>query len=252
MAYCHRYRVLLHCNRISFCEFTLIIVLIFLLTAKFHYNPESVKEINEATFELNEQTDFMVKDKLGPEDKAVRWRVPINSTRNYFECEIISKGEAGSGIWIGLGEYPAYQDEFYFYENIVSFQVENGHIHRGDACRVQLQDCTDYALKLNLTYAEGDRIGCGIDFDFDQCHSNYVDVFFTKNGMQIGDLIRCKKYFFCNTMCPVVGMREVGEKIRFLKHCYQPSLLSVSKAILLYSGPHTTLHLHAWVLCFSD
>jgi hypothetical protein len=156
-------------------------------------------------------------------DEPVRWLVPICSTLNYFECEIISKGKTGCCIWIGIGQRPTGYDAryFHYYETVVSYRVDNGHVHRGNVCSDP--DCKNFVVQLHLSYSEGDRIGCGIDFE---CHSDYMDVFFVKNGMQVGDLIRCKKPSY--DLCPIVGMGEVGEKIRFLKHCYQPSLLSVS------------------------
>ena len=34
------------------------------------------------------------------------------------------------------------------------------------------------------TCTDGDRMGCGVDFNTD-CGSGYVNVFFTKNGKQV-------------------------------------------------------------------
>ena len=192
------------------------------------YSSARVKEIKEATFELKEKA---TRGKPVDAYEAVRWMVPIHSTLNYFECEIISKGEVRHGIWIGMSR-PNTNEEYDadHFKNIACYRVDNGHIHRDEACSDQ--DCKHgTAMTLNLTYSEGDRIGCGIDFDYDQSESNCVYIFFTKNGMQVGDLIRCNKpYMYDYDPYPVVGMGELGEKIRFLQHCYRPSLLSVSKA----------------------
>lgn len=200
-------------------------ILTFPSTAKFSYKSYRVKEIEEATFELTEQPKFYFDKKLVYSDEPVRWLVPIHSTLNYFECEIISKGETGRCIWIGIGRFPEFHDgRDHYYETVLSYRVDNGHVHHGYVCG-EPEDCANFAAKLRLSYSEGDRFGCGVDFE---CHSDYMDVFFVKNGMQIGDLIRCKKPSY--NLCPIVGMGEVGEKIRFLKHCYQPSLRSVSCA----------------------
>ena len=168
-----------------------------------------------------QQTIDFIQGELIYADEAVRWMVPINSTLNYFECEIISKGETGHGIWIGISPWPG---DVFYHENVVSYRVDNGHLHCGNACSDQ--DCGKHTVELiNMTCSEGDTIGCGVDFDGDH-HSDYVDIFFTKNGLQISDRIKCKKP--CFSVCPVVGMGEIGEKIHFLQHCYRPSLLSVS------------------------
>lgn len=174
-----------------------------------------VREVEEATFELKTESDLSNEHVY--ENKAVRWMVSMNSTLNYFECEIISKGESECGIWIGIGPWPG---NTLSHENIVCCQVGNGHV----------QACGKQAVKLNLLIcSEGDKIGCGIEFDSEH-HSKYVDVFFTKNGVQVGNLIKCKKPRI--KICPMVGMGEKGERIRLLRHYYRPSLLSVSKANL--------------------
>ena len=151
----------------------------------------------------------------------MRWSIPMSSSKNYFECEIISKRETGCGIWIGIG--PLSDD---YEKNVVSYRLSNGHVHYGNICKNQ--DCKRDIVRLNLTYSEGDRIGCCIDFDVEY-HQDCVDIFFTKNGVQVSDHIKCEKPKFLLGPGPVVGMMEVGEKIRFLHCSYRPSLLSVSR-----------------------
>ncbi len=48
----------------------------------------------------------------------------------------------------------------------------------------------------------GDRMGCGIDFDSDSS-GNYVKVFFTKNGAQVGNSQRMKRPV--NGLYPLFG-----------------------------------------------
>ena len=202
----------------------ILLLLTFSSIAKFSYNSDQVEEIGEATFKLTDQPKYYLdKRKIVYTDSPVRWLVPIHSTLNFFECEIISKGKTGRCIWIGIGQLPeSYDSRYHYYATVLGCRIDNGHVHRGYVCG-EPEECANFAAKLCLSYTEGDRFGCGIDFE---CHSDYMDVFFVKNGMQIGDLIRCKKPSY--DLCPIVGMGEVGEKIHFLKHCYQPSLLRVS------------------------
>lgn len=47
-------------------------------------------------------------------------------------------------------------------------------------------------MTVSLTVYIGDIMGCGVDFDTD-VGQNYVKVFFTKNGRQIGESQKMKR-----------------------------------------------------------
>lgn len=179
-------------------------------TAKYKFSvTKGVKKIEKDTFEL--KTDLSNEQK----NNHVKWLVSMNSGLNYFECEIIAKRETECGIWIGIGSLEGNQKEF------VRCQIENGDVHYRD---VNIgQSSGKGTVKLNFTCSQDDKIGCGIDFDDD---STSMEIFFTKNGMQVGDLIKCKKPSL--PICPMVGIGEKGERIHFLQHRYRPSLQSVS------------------------
>lgn len=224
------------------------IIISFLNTVKFDFDSDCVNHTEKATFELTKCTSFLYKNRYIYLTEHVRWLVPINSTQNYFECKIISKGETGRGIWIGVGPFP----EEGFYYNVATYRIDNGHLHHGDACGDR--DCEKCVVQCmsNMTFSEGDRIGCGIIFD-DDPHSEYVYVFFTKNGIQFGHLTKCKKPHF--DLCPVMGMEEEHEKICFLQLCNRPSLLSVSEVfnvrfkISKEMSCKVTVNCHGRIIC---
>ena len=206
-----------------------------LLAAKYSYS-NKIKEVEEGAFKCT--SDFTeprfrrgridVND-LEHKNASVRWLVPMNSTLNYFECEIISKTDTGYGIWIGIG--PWSEDSQVYSEMLeygLCYEADSGHVYIGGVYRAQ--GYKEQEAMCGLTCTSGDRIGCGIDFDSNH-HSGYIHVFFTINGKQVGDLIRCKMPPF--RICPVVGMGEKGQQICFLQHCNRPSLLSVSYSLPL-------------------
>lgn len=61
-------------------------------------------------------------------------------------------------------------------------------------------------------------MGCGIDFNSDAGYS-HCNVFFTKNGEQVGDVVRMKKPVY--GLYPIIGMHSRGEKVRYLGHWHR-------------------------------
>ena len=151
----------------------------------------------------------------------------MDSTRNYFECEIASNEHIGHGIWVGIGPWSDIEDSNpHTGECGVYYQVNSGNRYVFDGIYSRKDSSESERGKIKIGSAiRGDRIGCGVDFNDDH-HSDYIHVFFTKNGKQLGDRIRCLVPHF--KMYPVVRMGEKGQRIRFLQHGNRPSLLSVS------------------------
>ena len=155
-------------------------------------------------------------------------KVPMDSKLNYFECEIASNGHDVRGIWIGIGQWSDAEDSNpQMGEHRVYYRANSGYVYIDGVYRSQDSSESERGKIKIGSATSGDRIGCGIDFNNDH-HSDYIHVFFTKNGKQLGDRIRCLVPPF--KMCPVVGMSEKGQRIRFLQHGNRPSLLSVSCA----------------------
>jgi hypothetical protein len=196
-------------------------------TAKYSYGDE-IKEVEEDTFECT--TDFIESGfiiRRCRENACVQGMVPMDSTLNYFECEIVSKGDVGDGIWVGIGPWSDIEDSNPQMGEYGMYYMANAGYVRTDGicCGQDGYEIERGPIEIGSTCTTGDRIGCGIDFDDDH-HSDYIHVFFTKNGKQLGDRIRCVMPPF--KMCPMVGMGEKGQRIHFTQHSNRPSLLSVS------------------------
>ena len=131
---------------------------------------------------------------------------PMKPSLNYFECEIISGSETPE-IGIGLGDlqYPL-NDMPGWNCNGIGYHSDDGNLYyqRG------------HGEEYGPTCTIGDRIGCGVDFESDS--SSCINIFFTKNGEQVGDFIRIKKP--TGGLYPLVGMCQKGERVRYLGHCH--------------------------------
>ena len=130
---------------------------------------------------------------------------PVNPMLNYFEYEILDKGRKCA---IGLG----FGDKNYPLDRMPGWN-RNGIGYHADDGRLFHQD--GYGKQFGPTCTEGDRMGCGIDFDRDAGYG-YCEVFFTKNGEQVGDVVRMKRPVY--GLYPIIGMHSRGEKIRYLGH----------------------------------
>ena len=144
----------------------------------------------------------------GKETGTVRILEPMNSTLNYFEYKIISRGaECEIGIGVGEADYPLDRMPGWN-QNGVGYHADDGHLYyqRG------------YGRAFGPLCTVGDRMGCGIDFASEDSMGN-IKVFFTKNGKQVGDLVRIKKP--PTGLYPLVGMCSKGEQVQYLGHWHR-------------------------------
>ena len=86
--------------------------------------------------------------------------------------------------------------------NGIGYHSDNGKLYNQKGC----------GEKYGPTCGVGDRMGCGVDFDSESTDS--VDVFFTKNGKQVGDIINFNKPD--TGLYPLIGICNVGDKVRYL------------------------------------
>lgn len=136
---------------------------------------------------------------------VVRIVEPINPILNYFEYQIVSRG-VKCAIGLGLG------DQSYPLDRMPGWN-RNGIGYHADDGRLFHQD--GYGKQFGPTCTEGDRMGCGVDFDSDVGYG-YCEVFFTKNGVEIGTPVRIKCPVY--GLYPIFGLHSRGEKIRYLGH----------------------------------
>ncbi len=130
---------------------------------------------------------------------------PMSPMLNYFEYEIQEQGEK-CAIGLGVGEQGYPLDRMPGWNrNGIGYHADDGRLfHQNGWGKVFGQTCTT-----------GDRMGCGVDFETD-CGYGYVNVFFTKNGTQVGDPIRMKRPTY--GLYPLIGLHSKGEMVRYLGH----------------------------------
>ena len=147
---------------------------------------------------------FMFKG--GSNVSVVKILEPMSHKFNYFEYEIIDRGES-CAIGIGVGElnYPL--------DRMPGWNANGIGYHADDGC---LFNQSGSGIRLGPTSTTGDRMGCGVDFDTDVGYG-YVSIFFTKNGQQVSKPIKMKRPI--HGLYPLVGMHSRGEKVRYLGHC---------------------------------
>ena len=133
---------------------------------------------------------------------------PLSPIFNYYEFIILSIGaEASIGIGIGKRGYPLHRMPGWN-RNSIGYHGDDGKLyHESGGGRGFGPTCT-----------EGDRMGCGVDFDQDVT-DGYCDVFFTKNGEQVGAPVRMKRPLF--GLYPIIGLHSRGEKVRYLGHWHR-------------------------------
>ena len=130
---------------------------------------------------------------------------PMNPMLNYYEYEIVSRGQK-CAIGVGVGEFNYPLDRMPGWNR-------NGCGYHADDGRMFYQD--GYGKAFGPLCTEGDRMGCGVDFTSED-PSGCVDVFFTKNGKQVGDPVRIKKPVY--GLYPLIGLHSRGEQVRYLGH----------------------------------
>ena len=157
---------------------------------------------------------FVQRERTG----IVKILEPMNPTLNYFEYEIISRGiECAIGIGVGdfdyaLNRMPGWD------RNGVGYHADDGKLfNQGDG------------KQFGPLCTAGDRMGCGVDFGSEDS-SGYINVFFTKNGQLVGDLVRIKKPN--KGLYPLVGMCSQGEQVRYLGHWH--CLPQTPKGIIIF------------------
>ena len=130
---------------------------------------------------------------------------PMSPILNYYEYQIVCRGQK-CAIGVGLG------DQGYPLDRMPGWN-RNGVGYHADDGRLFHQDGFGRAFGPNCT--EGDRMGCGIDYNSD-CEAGYLKIFFTKNGKQVGDLVKVRRPIF--GFYPMIGLHSRGEKVRYLGH----------------------------------
>ena len=157
----------------------------------------------------------------GKSPGVVKILEPIDSSLNYSEYRIVS-----GGLWcavaIGVGSSNYSLNSMPGLDlNGIGYHANNGRVF------YQSGQGSDFGP----TCTVGDRMGCGVDFR-SQDSSGEVNVFFTKNGQQVGDVVRIKipkEGFY-----PVIGLSSEGEQIQYLGHWhYLPNTL---KGMLIHSS----------------
>lgn len=150
---------------------------------------------------------------------------PMHPMLNYFEYEILDKGQKATiGIGVGEHKYPLDQQPGWN-RNAIGYHADDGRLYHHDGFgRVYGPTCTT-----------GDRMGCGIDFST-ELSPGYVNVFFTRNGKMVADMVKVKRPLF--GLYPLVGMHSAGEKVRYLGHSNRvPG--SISEPMEVDSSPQT-------------
>ena len=141
----------------------------------------------------------------GQQTGVVKILQPMNSTLNYFEYEIISTGvSCAIGIGVGESEYPLNRMPGWN-RNGVGYHADDGKLFHQNG----------YGVEFGPTCTAGDRMGCGVNFGSEDA-SGYINVFFTKNGQQVGNLVKIKKPV--NGLYPLVGLHTQGAQVRYLGH----------------------------------
>lgn len=130
---------------------------------------------------------------------------PMSPILNYYEYQILCRGQK-CAIGVGVGEQGYPVDRMPGWNrNGIGYHADDGRLFHQDG----------FGRAFGPTCTEGDRMGCGIDFDTD-CGPGYVHVFFTKNGKQVGDAVKMRRPL--HGLYPLIGLHSRGEKVRYLGH----------------------------------
>lgn len=167
---------------------------------------------------------FKFTSDRGSSVGVVKILEPMNPMLNYYEYEIVCRGqECAIGVGVGEFNYPL--------ERMPGWN-RNGVGYHADDGRMFYQD--GYGKAFGPQCTEGDRMGCGVDFESEDA-MGYLSVFFTKNGQQVGDPVRIKKPVY--GLYPLIGLHSRGEIVRYLGHCRRvPGLLQ--EPMVLEDSPY--------------
>lgn len=136
---------------------------------------------------------------------AVRILQPLTPIQNYLEIRILCPGVL-CAITIGIvgRDYPLDSHPGWNKEGL-GYHADVGRLFNGDR----------YGSRFGPICTTGDRMGCGVDFE-SEYSQDYVKVFFTKNGQQVGDFVKFKKPR--SGLYPLIGMNSWGEQFQYLGH----------------------------------
>ena len=130
---------------------------------------------------------------------------PMSPMLNYYEYQIVCRGRK-CAIGVGVGEQGYPLDRMPGWNrNGIGYHADDGRMFHQDG----------FGRAFGSTCTEGDRMGCGVDYD-GECEAGYINIFFTKNGKQVGDFIKMRRPLF--GLYPIIGLHSVGEKVRYLGH----------------------------------
>ncbi|XP_064384494.1 SPRY domain-containing protein 3-like [Halichondria panicea] len=136
---------------------------------------------------------------------VVRIVEPLTPMLNYFEYEIVCKGsKCAIGVGVGDLSYPLERMPGWN-RNGIGYHADDGRLFHENG----------YGKGFGPTCTEGDRMGCGVDYNAD-VGDGYVDVFFTKNGKRVGDSMRMKRPVY--GLYPLIGLHSQNEVVRYLGH----------------------------------
>ena len=139
---------------------------------------------------------------------CVKIMEPMTPFLNYYEYLILCKGvDCSVGIGVGEKSYPLYRMPGWNI-NSIGYHGDDGRLYHQKGRGTQF----------GPTCTEGDRMGCGVDFDTDVGYG-YCEVFFTKNGQPVGNPVKVKRPVY--GLYPIIGLHSRGEKVRYLGHWHR-------------------------------
>ena len=157
---------------------------------------------------LNTSVDGDVFSFKGGSTGCVMIMEPLTPFLNYYEYEIIAKGaEASIGIGMGEKNYPLNRMPGWN-RNSIGYHGDDGMLYHENG----------RGNRFGPTCTEGDKVGCGIDFDAEVDYG-YHQVFFTKNGQPVGNVVKMKRPV--HGLYPIIGLHSPGEKVRYLGHWHR-------------------------------
>ena len=149
---------------------------------------------------------------------------PMSPILNYFEYLICLRGDK-CAIGIGVGDKGYPKDRMPGWNrNSIGYHADDGRLFHQDG----------YGKQFGPTCTEGDRMGCGVDFDTDVGYG-YCEVFFTKNGQLVGDPVRMKCPVY--GLYPIIGLHSHGEKVRYLGHWHRQNWHNLLEPMIQDNSP---------------